>query len=423
MITKHLLLLTPLFATIALGQGVDTSQPAQPAETSFETPGAVDTKKFIPAELMSGTLHKVGARADNDGLVNSYTLYAEGTQFTIDTSLALVARIREIYAIDALRKMDKGKQAVDGAVAAGTGTVKGVVGLVTNPFGTVKNVPKGASRFFGRIGEGMKGGKSESEKAGMLDGVAGVTTAKVALAAKLGVNPYSQNQELQKELTKNARAAATGGLLVKGGMSVVSGPAGAALSGLGANQTLQNTLVTSTPEDLRILNRKKLLGLGVSREQADELLNHPWYSPWQETLLTDALASIGVDPNVFLVQACKALEEEDATYFQRLAQVLAAYAANKAPLRSIQVENGIVCALDNNGSLVVPVSCDYAIWAEKSAGRVEDFVALRQSKPEIKRLALWIDGKVSPRGLDELKKRDIDVVTGVLDKSTNTAAR
>ena len=325
MTTKYLtLILTPLFAMIALGQ-IDTSQPPPAPTPTFELPGSVETKKFIPGELMSGTLHKVAAQADNDGLVNSYTLYAEGTQFNVDTSLALVARIREIYAIDALRKMDKGKQAVDGAVAAGTGTVKGVVGLVTNPFGTVKNVPKGASRFFGRIGEGMKGGKSESEKAGMLDGVAGVTTAKVALAAKLGVNPYSQNQELQKELTKNARAAATGGLLVKGGMSVVSGPAGAALSGLGANQTLQNTLVTSTPEDLRILNRKKLLGLGVSREQADELLNHPWCSPWQETLLTDALASIGVDPNVFLVQACKALEEEDATYFQRLAQVLAAY--------------------------------------------------------------------------------------------------
>jgi hypothetical protein len=245
----------------------------------------------------------------------------------------------------------------------------------------------------------MKGGKGEGEGS-MLQGVTGVQDARVALAAKLGVSPYSQNQELQKELTKNARAAAAGGLLVKGATSVVSGPAGAVLTLVGVNETLQDTLLNSTPEDLRILNRKKLFALGVDREQADEFLKHPWYSPWQETILVDALASVGVDPNAFL------------------AQVLAAYKTKKAPLQSIRVENGLVCAMDSNGSLVVPVSCDYAIWAEKAAGRVEEFAALRDSKPEIKGLALWIDGKVSPRGMEEVKKRNIELVTGVLDKSS-----
>jgi hypothetical protein len=413
MTTKHIVIFILLFATVALGQ-VDTSIPGPASTTTFESPGTVEAKKFIPAELMSGSLHKVGTQADNDGLVNSYTLFAEGTQFDVDTSLALVTRIREVYAIDALRKMKKGREIVGGAAAAGGQTVKSAVGIVTNPFGTIKSVPKGASRFFGRIGEGMKGGKSEGEKSGILQGVTGVADAKVALAAKLGVSPYSQNQELQKELTKNARAAAAGGLLVKGATSVVSGPASSILTVVGVNQTLQDTLINSTPEDLRILNRKKLFELGVNREQADEFLKHPWYSPWQETILTDALASVGVDANAFLVQACKALEEEDAIYFQRLAQVLAAYKTKKAPLRSIQVENGIVCALDSEGSLVVPVSCDYAIWAEKPAGRVEEFAALRQSRPEIKGLALWVDGKVSGRGRQELKARQIELATDVL---------
>lgn len=422
MTTKHILVLIPLLATTALAQ-VDTSKLAPPPATTFESPGTVEAKKFIPAELMSGSLHKVGARADNDGLVNSYTLFAEGTEFAVPTSLALATRIREVYAIDALRKMKAGKEVVGGAAAAGEGTVKSAVGIVTNPFGTIKSVPKGASRFFGRIGEGMKGGKSEGEKSGMLQGVTGVTDAKVALAAKLGVSPYSLNQELQKELTKNARAAAAGGLLVKGATSVVAGPAGSILTVVGVNETLQNTLVTSNPEDLRIMNRKKLFELGVNREQADEFLMHPWYSPWQETILTDALASVGVEPNAFLAQACKALTEEDATYFQRLAQILAAYKVKKAPLRSIQVENGIVCAMDSEGSLVVPISCDYAIWAEKPAGRVDAFVALRQSRPEIKGLALWVDGKVSDRGLEELKKRQIETVTGVLDKPSKPSAQ
>jgi hypothetical protein len=29
---------------------------------------------------------------------------------------------------------------------------------------------------------------------------------------------------------------------------------------------------------------------------------------------------------------------------------------------------------------------------------------------------LWVDGKVSDRGLEELRARNIEVVTGVLDK-------
>jgi hypothetical protein len=421
MTTKHILVLIPLCATIALGQ-IDTSKPPPSSAPTFESAGTVETKKFIPAELMIGSLHKVGARADNDNLVNTYTLFAEGTEFDVPTGLALATRIREVYAIDALRKMKAGKEIVGGAAAAGGQTVKSAAGMVTHPFGTIKSVPKGASRFFGRIGEGMKGGKSEGEKSGVLQGITGVTDAKVALAAKLGVNPYSLNQELQKELTKNARAAAAGGLLVKGATSVVSGPASTVLSVVGVNQTLQDAIINSSPEDLRIMNRKKLFDLGVDREQADEFLMHPWYSPWQEAILADAIATAGVNPNAFLAQACKALTEEDATYFQRLAQVLAAYKARKAPLRSIQVENGIVCAMDSEGSLVVPISCDYAIWAEKPAGRVEAFVALRQSRPEIKGLALWVDGKVSDRGLEELKKRQIETVTGVLDRPSKPSA-
>jgi hypothetical protein len=103
MTTKPILILLPLCATIALGQ-VETA----PSAATFESPGTVEAKKFIPADLMSGSLHKVGARADNDGLVNTYTLIAEGTEFDVPTSLALATRIREVYAIDALRKMKKG---------------------------------------------------------------------------------------------------------------------------------------------------------------------------------------------------------------------------------------------------------------------------------------------------------------------------
>src|SRR5207247_8381933 len=135
--------------------------------------------------------------------------------------------------------------------------------------------------------------------------VTGVSKPKPALAAKSGVSPYSFNQELQKQLTLNARAMAIGGLVVKAATAAVGGPAGQVLMGLNVDQALQQTLVSSTPDDLRILNHKKLFALGVTREDADEFLTHPWYTPWNATITVVALATSRVDPTASLANSRK----------------------------------------------------------------------------------------------------------------------
>ena len=399
-------------ATSALPQlQTVTSPPPQ----AFESPGRVPTKMFIPADLMSGPLHSVGDYAENDGMNNTYFLYSGNDAWSVTTGIALRTRIREIYAIAKLREMSKTDEFAQAMANAGKQKVESVVGIVTNPLGTIQNIPLGASRFFGRIGESLKGGRTQGQ-GNALQNVIGVSKAKVALAVRLGVSPYSYNQELQTQLTQNARAMALGGLVVSAATAAVGGPAGDVLTGLNVNQTLQQTLVNSTPDDLRIINRKKLFALNVTRENADAILMHPWYSPWTETIMIDALSTIGVDPTAFLADACNALTEEDAVFFERLAQVLARYDTTKAQLRSIRVESHAVCALDANGTLVFPLSCDYAIWSEHAAGRVAEFAALTQDQEDIKGLAMWVDGKVSDRATQELKSRKIELVTGVLDK-------
>jgi hypothetical protein len=299
--------------------------------------------------------------------------------------------------------------------AAGKQKVENVKGIVKDPVGTIKRVPQGASRFFGRIADSIKSIGSESE-GNKVEGITGVEKAKIKLAAKLGVSPYSTNQELQEQLTNTARAMAGGGLVLNLATGVVSGPVGGALTVVSVNQTLQDALLNSTPEELHALNRKKLVALGVSKRISDEFLMHPWYSPWHETIVVDALATVGVDPSRFLEVANRALTEQDANYFQSLAQILARYHKTKAKLVSIALENERVSAMDANGTLVIPLSCDYAIWSENAAARVELFTQLPQSRSEIKGLALWVDGKVSERAAQELKNRKIDLATDVLAK-------
>ncbi len=406
------ILIAPFLSIAALAQ---TDTTTSPAPQTFETPGRVPTKMFIAADLMSGPLDSVGDFAENDGMNNTYFLYSGNDASTVTTGIALRTRIREIYAIDKLREMSKTDEFTKAMANAGRQKVEGVVGIVTNPLGTMQNIPRGASRFFGRIGEGLKGGRTEGE-GNAVQSMIGVSKAKVALAVKLGVSPYTYNQELQTQLTNNARAIAMGGLLVNAATVAVGGPAGDVLTALNINQTLQQTLVNSTPDDLRILNRKKLFALGVSPENADAILMHPWYSPWTETIMIDALSTTGVDPTAFLANACNALTEEDAIYFERLAQVLARYHTKKAKLRSLRTESKAVCALDANGTLVFPLSCDFAIWTERAAGRVGEIAALMQGEDNIKGLAVWVDGKASDRATQELKNRKIELVTGVLDQ-------
>src|SRR5438874_354084 len=212
------------------------------AQSKFESTGRVETKLFIPADLMSGPSHSVGPMADNDRLNNTYFLYSGDDAWGVTTGITLRARIREIYAIEKLQEMKKGEEFAKAMANAGKQKIQGVVGIVTNPLGTLGRIPSGASRFFGRIGEGLKGGTTEGE-GNLVQNVSGLQKAKVALAVKLGVSPYSYNQELQKELTVNARAMALGGLVVTAATAAVGGPAGDVITLLNVNQTLQQTLV------------------------------------------------------------------------------------------------------------------------------------------------------------------------------------
>jgi hypothetical protein len=413
MLTRPIIIVLGLLAASALAQTDPTPSPSR--DTAFELQGRVDPKLFLPPDVMKGPLHSVAEQAENDGLLNTYFLYSGGQAFEVTTSVALHMRIRELYAIDKLRATSKTEEFGKAMAAAGKQKVENVKGIVKDPVGTIKRVPQGASRFFGRITDSIKSIGSESE-GNKVEGITGVEKAKLKLAAKLGVSPYSTNQELQEQLTNTARAMAGGGLVLNLATGVVSGPVGGALTVVSVNQTLQDALLNSTPEELHALNRKKLVALGVSKRISDEFLMHPWYSPWHETIVVDALATIGVDPSRFLEVANRALTEQDANYFQSLAQILARYHKTKAKLLSIALENERVSAMDANGTLVIPLSCDYAIWSENAAARVELFTQLPQTRSEIKGLALWVDGKVSERAAQELKNRKIDLATDVLAK-------
>ena len=89
MITKYIIATLTLFASTALAQTSSSAPSPSPSAPTFESSGRVETKMFIPEDLMRGSLHTVGEQAENDGLLNTYFLYSGDDAFEVTTGIAL----------------------------------------------------------------------------------------------------------------------------------------------------------------------------------------------------------------------------------------------------------------------------------------------------------------------------------------------
>ncbi|MBV9673679.1 MAG: hypothetical protein JO076_12775, partial [Verrucomicrobia bacterium] len=147
--------------------------------------------------------------------------------------------------------------------------------------------------------------------------------------------------------------------------------------------------------------------LGAGHETIIQFLNHPWYSPRQETIITAALKKIQLNPDLFLGSANKALTDEDGRFFQHVAELLAAYTVKVGPLQSFVIQEELLCAVDRDGVLVVPVSFDYAIWTETVAQRVNALSGLPSRSQNIHSVEIWTNGKASDQARSELQKHSI----------------
>ena len=387
------------------------SHGAVPSAADYETPAPVSAEVFLPKSAFSGKRLFVEKVAQNNGLQNTYRIRAGAEEYEITGSEAVLQFLQELRAINQLRQISTAKAVTRGLSQSAKETYQTGRQIVRDPIGAVKKVPQGASRFFGKVkgflaqddeDTGQKTSAGEAVK-----GLLGIDEQKRKLATRLGVDVYSRNQALQKELDRVASAMAGGGIALNIGTMPIGGAVGVGLTAIGIEQTVDSLIRESSPDDLRKWNEENLAGLGGKPDDIAQFLNHPWYSPRQETIITAALKKAGVDPTLFLETANKALTEEDGRYFQHVAQLLAAYATKIAPLQSLRLADGVLCALDGNGVLVVPVSFDYAIWTQTVAQRVDALVGLIRSDQNIKGAKIWTDGKLSDRVKAELEQRSI----------------
>lgn len=403
-------------AFLLLGLAAVRAENAAIAGSSdYEAPGPVETATLVPESLLDVPQARVDPRAEADGWHVTYTLDgSEGVEALTGTEF-LANRLREIRAIATLREMNESEEFGKALLASGGEKLQSVASAVKDPVQTIQKLPKGASKFFGRLGTTVK--NAAEGKIGPTDAAEaalGVQRKRAELCLKLGVSPFTRDPVLRAELDRASRAMAAGATLMNLTGLIVGGGIGTAISVVNANQAFQRALVESSPQELAARNRQLLAKLGASPESVDGFLGNPAFNPWQKSGVVASLSTIGLNPEPFLSRAAEASSEEDAVYFIQMVRILGQHHESKEPLAALLEMDGIPCALDQSGMLVVPVGCDLIRWNPALAARARDFVEWSSDQAKIKGIVLATDGSVSDRANGELALMGITVAPRVL---------
>lgn len=377
---------------------------------NLEKSGYVATRDVVPDLSLSGSLYRVRPQAYCDGLVATFWIDArDGSTYRATGTPLLYQRIAEIGAIAKLRQMDSGENFGNSLGNTAENTVTSVGKTISDPGSFFKSIPEGASKFFGSIGENMKGGKSEYEGRAYSSAL-GQSKAKRLLAFQLGVNPYSTNETLQKELNRVGWSQAGGAVLVNVAVSAI--PAGAG-TGLNMNRNLQSAVASQDPAQLGIMNRKRFESIGIDADEANELLKHKWYSPLHRTAITDALVSLGPGhgQEVFLDVLTRASNEVDANYFQQTAELIEQYNRSVARVGKIQRTGRTVSFYDAKGDWVIPVPFDYCLWTQDVRDRARRALAGREPG---RTLILYTTGNFSSLAAAQCARDNISVMRTTL---------
>jgi hypothetical protein len=185
-------------------------------------------------------------------------------------------------------------------------------------------------------------------------------------------------------------------------MTAVPGAAGIATSVTGGSRLMNEVYATTAPVDLRKMNRKKLLQMGINEDVVDLFIDNTVYTPRQQTDLVFALEDLKRVSNrqVFIKFAIGAANSDVSSFRQRMAQMYAVYHQKIGAVDRF-VSLGRDSALRNLGvaktkkdTVIFLAPLDYLVWTEQMA------TIFRALDREVNKLPntgkeIWLAGNLS----------------------------
>jgi hypothetical protein len=423
---RPLILLALLPFAAALAQAPDPNVPpplpppapdaAQPAG-AYEEPPVLNAAEILKPGVLTGPNHRVRGEVHTYSGENWYVIDSDVGMFEVSGNVMLQHRIAEIYAILKLREISKSKTYGDALKAAAKSPFVMAKNLIEKPVDTITAVPKGVFKFVKRTGRKIQDAAEGREKSNYEDNEAaallGVSKAKRELAYTYGVNPYSSNSALQKELNSVGWTSFAGKATVT---VLTAGIGGGIASTFEVSGVLGRNAVRirdTDPQDLRIQNKQSLLNMGASDAVAEQILSNPAFSPLHITNLVTSLEDLkGIGGRIAFAQFAtgSAENETDAIFFEQTAALIARVHAESAKLKAIEIRDGLPVCIGATGTFIVALHWDYAAWTERAAAFHDMIAAEANGAP----IAVMITGQMSPRLKQELQTRKVQAFDRVL---------
>jgi hypothetical protein len=401
-----------LFGVAAKLAVAQTLPPALEPTSAYEELPELKASEILRGDIITGPYHHVREEVPTYSGANRFTIDSQFGVFEADGNEMLLWRINEINGIAKLKdvsRTDEYKAALAKSVKAPVDAAKRIA---ADPIGTIESAPKGLMKFMSRAGESLKGvGKkadSGAYEGSQIEQLTGFSDTKRKVAIGLGVDPYSSNPVLQHELNGVAKAAFAGGATFSLATLPVGGAAGIGLTTTEVSNSLNDALREKSPTDLKMLNRKYLLAMGVSEREAERFFANGAFSPTAQTALVLNLRSLdGVANRAAFVKlaADKSSTESDAIFCIQTAALMSKIHNEKPLARIITIGDFPVCVA-KDGTVVVALQWDYGAWTP-AADRFAR--ALQAQNKASSSYLVAISGAVSPRLRQELETRHFTV--------------
>jgi len=388
---------------------------AAPAEAAgFEVDPVRSAVELLPPDLLNSPHYRIDPQVVTSGFANRYAITSDYGEFEARGDRML---IREIEALAALDEMSKTTAFADAAGNALKSPFVATWNLIANPVDTILGIPIGAWNAIKQTSQLARGERGALEDSGAL-ALIGFEAKKRRIANELGVDPYSSNRALQKQLNRFAWAAYLGGLPYL----FVPFVDDSDFQETSEEPTdgLAETLLIYSPEDLRRLNR-----IEIPEPLSDELITHPWYSPRHATALVEALAALDLTQNrsAFIEAAVSAESEDDALFYEHTAELMRSYSDRVSPIREIANIGGTPMGYAESGTLVIPLPADYTNWAPATDALARAIAEEVSGHPNVERSELVLSGTASPLARERFEALGVAVTERAFEQPEGESAR
>lgn len=392
--------------------GEDTSPAA-----GFERPPVLRAGEILPPGLSSGPHHAVDEHVTTDGFIHLYTIHSDYGTFEAHGDEMLRRRVLEIEALARLDEMRKRTEFAGAMAKAIQSPFVATWNLVRHPVDSITGLPADAWKAIQRASQLARAERSEYEESALREFI-GFEKRKREIAHRLGVDPYSSNRVLQRELNRFAWAAYAGGLPALFVPFDEREAESAKPEPEAGDERIREILLDYSPEDLRRLNRIELAVMGIPPPLRDAFIGHPWYSPRHETVLVESLAGLDLAANrsAFIEVALGARSEDDALFYQRAAELIRAYNDRVRTIERIVPLRRTVGGYTSDGTLVVPLLVDHAVWSRPTARFASSLSESVPASVEVRRTELLLSGTLSAKARSEIEHLGIAVTEDAFER-------